>query len=48
MAACTQGDEVFFRIISELASLLDVMNLKFRPTTTVLASPAVALQHLLT
>jgi hypothetical protein len=48
MAAYTKGDEVFCRVTSELTSLLDMMNLKIRPTTTVLASPSVALQHLLT
>ena len=48
MAACTQSDMVFSRIISEMASLLDMMNPKFRPTSAILESPTITMEHLLT
>ena len=48
MAACAKSDEVLCRIISELASLLDMMNLKTFPLSAILASPAITLQHSLT
>ena len=45
MAASTKRDEVFCRIVSELASLLEVMNLKFCSASAILASPSVTTQH---
>jgi hypothetical protein len=48
MAPSTQRDEVYCRIVAKLASLLDMMNLKIRPTSAVLASPAITLQYSLT
>jgi hypothetical protein len=48
VAGCTKGDEILSRIISELASLLGVMNLEFCALTAVLASPTIASQHVLT
>ena len=43
-----QGDEIFFHIASQLAARLHMMNLQILGTSTSLASPAIALEHLLT
>jgi hypothetical protein len=47
MAHAAKGDEIFFHIPSELAALLHMMNLQICRTPASLASPAVALEHLL-
>jgi hypothetical protein len=42
-----QGDEIFFHIASQLAARLHMMNLQILGTSTSLASPAIAVEHLL-
>ncbi len=42
MAVNAKSDHVSFGIVSQLASRLDVVNLKFTNATTVLAAPAIA------
>jgi hypothetical protein len=48
MAGTAKGDEILFHIPSQLASRLHMMNLKFFGSSALLASPTVALEHLLT
>ena len=45
VAARAKGDEILSRIISELAALLDVVNLKVPSTPATLASPAVLVKN---
>ena len=45
MASTAKGDEIFFRIASQQASRLNMMDLEILGTSTSLASPAVALEH---
>jgi hypothetical protein len=45
MASTTKGDEVFFHVTSQLASLLFVMDLQILGTAALLAAPAIALKH---
>ncbi len=47
VASGAEGDEVWFRVVSESASWMDVVNLELGRTAAVLAAPAIALQHLL-
>jgi hypothetical protein len=47
MASTAKRDEIFFNIRSQLAAGPDVMNLKIFRTTALLASPTVAVEHLL-
>jgi hypothetical protein len=48
MAYAAKGDEIFFHIPSEVAALLQMMNLQLCRTPASLASPAIALENLLT
>jgi hypothetical protein len=48
MAAYAKCDEVFDRVMSELASFLDMVDLKTFPLSAFLTSPAITLQHSLT
>jgi hypothetical protein len=48
MADAAKGYEIFFHIASELAAPLHMMNLQICRTPASLASPAIALEHLLT
>jgi hypothetical protein len=48
MANVAQRDEIFFHIASQTTSLVDVMDLEIFRTSASLASPAIALEHLLT
>ena len=48
MARTAKGDEIFFHIPSQMAARLHMMNLKIFGTSASLASPAIALEHLLT
>ena len=47
MAYTAKGDEIFFHIPSQKASRLHVMNLQIFGTSASLASPTIALEHLL-
>jgi hypothetical protein len=47
MACAANGDEIFFHIPSQQDSRLNVMDLQILGTSTSLASPAIALGHLL-
>jgi len=47
MAPTAKGDEIFFHIPSQKAARLHMMNLQILGTSTSLASPAIALEHLL-
>ena len=47
MACTAKGNEVFFHIASQMASRLHMMDLKIFGTSASLASPAIALEHLL-
>ena len=47
MAPTAKGDEIFFHIPSQEASWLHVMDLEISRTSASLASPAIALEHLL-
>ena len=47
MACTAKGDEIFFHIASQMASRLHVMDLEIFGTSASLASPAIALEHLL-
>ncbi len=47
MAFTANCNEIFFHIASQTTSLLHVMNLQIFETSALLASPAVALEHLL-
>jgi hypothetical protein len=47
MACSANGDEIFFHIPSEQDSRLNVMDLQILGTSASLASPAIALEHLL-
>ena len=47
MARTAKGDEIFFHIVSELTSQLQMMNLQIYGTSALLASPAIAPEHLL-
>ena len=48
MAYAAKGDEIFFHIPSEVAALLPMMNLQICRTPASSASPAIALENLLT
>ncbi len=47
MAGRAKGDEVCFRIATQTASRLDVMDLEIFRTSTSLTAPAIAFEHLL-
>jgi hypothetical protein len=47
MAQTTKCNEIFFHIASQMASRLNVMDLEIFGPSASLASPAVALKHLL-
>ena len=47
MAYAAKGDEIFFHIASQMAARLHVMDLEIFGTSASLASPAIALEHLL-
>jgi hypothetical protein len=47
MAGTAKGDEVFFHIASQNAAWLNMMELEILGGSTFLASPAIALEHLL-
>jgi hypothetical protein len=47
MAYAAEGDEIFFHISSKSAARLHMMNLQICRTPASLASPAIALEHLL-
>ena len=47
MADAAKGDEIFFHVASQKASRLNVMDLEIFGTSASLASPAIALEHLL-
>lgn len=46
VAPVAKGDEIFFDIVSEKASRLNVVHLKILGTSASLASPAIARKHL--
>ena len=46
VAHVAKGDEIFFNIVSEKASRLNVVHLKILGTSAPLASPAIARKHL--
>ncbi|MGA8677798.1 MAG: hypothetical protein WA867_10300 [Candidatus Acidiferrales bacterium] len=48
VSCIAKGDEIFFHIASQMASWLQMMYLKIFGTSASLASPAIALKHLLT
>jgi hypothetical protein len=48
MTHTAKSYEIFFHIASQTTSLLDVMDLEIFRTSASLASPAIALEHLLT
>ena len=48
MASTAKRNEIFFHIASQMASRLQMMYLKIFGTSASLASPAIALKHLLT
>jgi hypothetical protein len=48
MAPTAKGDEIFFRIASQMAARLNVVDLQILGTSASLASPAITLEHLLT
>jgi len=43
VTACAQGDEVCFRIVSQLTSWVDVVNLKLAYAPAALAAPPIPL-----
>ncbi len=45
MAIGTKGNQVFFRVVSRMASKPNVVNLQMLHAAAELAAPAVALQH---
>jgi len=47
VAGTAKGDEILFLIPSQLTSRLHMMNLQIFGTSASLASPAIALEHLL-
>ena len=47
MTGTAKGDEIFFHIPSQLAARLHMMNLQICGTSASLASPTIALEHLL-
>ncbi len=47
VASGAEGDEVWFRVVSESAPRADVVDLELGCASAVLAAPAVALQHLM-
>ena len=47
MASTAKRNEIFFHIASQMASRLHMMNLEIFGTSASLASPAIALEHLL-
>ena len=47
VAYTAECDEIFFHIASQTTSLLDVMDLEIFGISASLASPAIALEHLL-
>jgi hypothetical protein len=47
MTHTAKSYEIFFHVASQMTSRLDVMNLEILGTSTSLASPAIALEHLL-
>jgi hypothetical protein len=47
MAPTAEGDEILFHILSQQASQLNVMDLQILGTSASLASPTIALEHLL-
>jgi hypothetical protein len=48
MTHTAKSYEIFFHIASQTTSLLDVMDLEIFRTSAPLASPPIALEHLLT
>ena len=48
MTHTAKSYEIFFHVASQTTSLLDVMDLEIFGNSTSLASPAIALEHLLT
>ena len=48
MTYVTKRNEIFFHIVSQVASRLNVMDLEIFGTSASLASPPIALKHLLT
>ena len=48
MAGTAKGDKIFFHIACQMTSRLNVMDLEIFGPSVSLASPAVALDHLLT
>ena len=48
MASTAKRNEIFFHIASQMASPLQMMYLKIVGTSASLASPPIALKHLLT
>ena len=46
MTYTAHGDEIFFRIASQMAARLPVMDLEIFGTSALLASPAIALKYL--
>jgi hypothetical protein len=47
MACTTKCSEIFFHVASQLAARLNVMDLEIFGTSALLASPAIAFEHLL-
>jgi hypothetical protein len=47
MACTAKCDEIFFHVASHLAPRLNVMNLEVFGISALLASPTIALEHLL-
>ena len=45
VASGAEGDQILLRIVSQLAARIDVVNLELGKTPTVLAAPAITLQH---
>ena len=46
VTVCAKGDQVFFSVVSQLASEPDVVNLEIRGATASLAAPPVSSQDL--
>jgi hypothetical protein len=46
VACCTQRNQILFDVVSQLAARLKVVNLQIFPSSTTLATPAVAPKHL--
>ena len=48
MTRTAQSDEILFHIVAQVASSLNVMDMEILRASALLASPAIAREHLLT